>query len=359
MRLFLIRHGESVDNVAGLLSVFAPASERSTHLTEINSAGRRDSALTNHGAEQARRLSKYLAENRPPLTRVFSSSLQRAYTTASIVAVNQSTKDLTVSTVPYLIERDFGYYEGKTNRVRKGPDSEKHKQEPGFVDVESKDNLAIRADLFLDHHLWPMLNDEVDFGGAAEHVIAVVSHGILLSSLWRRLLLRLGPKSVTISREVIASQGQVVLSHLGGWSNTGFLELSIQDTNPPDDELEITLPTVVPSPHAIAVTADSSYRKNLITTSPPAHLVTESSEPEMPTDEDVVGDVSVPKDAVDPEATEKESSKILDGYRTTILTVNGQQHLQGLKRQRGGIGRAEHDDKQQSMTAFFKKARKD
>jgi hypothetical protein len=286
--------------------------------------------------------------------------LQRAHTTASIVAATQSTKDLTVSTVPYLIERDFGYYEGKTNRVRKGPDREKHKKEPGFVDVESKDNLAIRADLFLDHHLWPMLNDEVDFGGAAEHVVAIVSHGILLSSLWRRLLLRLGPKSVTISREVIAARGEVVLAHLGGWSNTGFLELSIKDSNPPED-LDITLPTVVPSPYAIAVTADSASRKRLMTTSPPPQLAAESSEAEMPTDQfdDVVGDVSIPKDAIDPESSEKETPRMLDGYRTTILVVDGQQHLQGLKRQRGGIGRAEHDDKQQSMTAFFKRARKE
>jgi hypothetical protein len=277
------------------------------------------------------------------------------------VASKQSIKDLTISTVPYLIERDFGYYEGKTNRVRKGPDREQHKKEPGFVDVESKDNLAIRADLFLDNHLWPMLNDEVDFGGAAEHVVAIVSHGILLSSLWRRLLLRLGPKSVTISPEVVASRGQVLLSHLGGWSNTGFLELSIQDTNPPTDELDITLPTVVVSRQAIAVTADSSSRESLVTNPPPPQLATESSEPEMPTDQfdDVVGDVSVPKDAIDSEPSEKDTPTLLDGYRTTILVVDGQQHLQGLKRQRGGIGRAEHDDKQQSMTAFFKKARKD
>ena len=306
-------------------------------------------------------MSKYLAKNRPPFTRIWSSTLQRAYTTASIVAANQSTKDLTTSTVPYLIERDFGYYEGKTNRVRKGPDREQHKKEPGFVDVESKDNLAIRADLFLDNHLWPMLNDEVDFGGAAEHVVAIVSHGILLSSLWRRLLLRLGPKSVIISPEVVASRGQVVLSHLGGWSNTGFLELSIQDMSPPTDELDITLPTVVVSRQAIAVSADSSSRERLVTNPPPPQLATESSEPEMPTDQsdDVVGDVSVPKDAIDPESSEKEPPTLLDGYRTTILVVDGQQHLQGLKRQRGGIGRAEHDDKQQSMTAFFKKARKD
>jgi hypothetical protein len=205
-----------------------------------------------------------------------------------------------------------------------------------------------------------MLNDEVDFGGAAEHAVAIVSHGILLSSLWRRLLLRLGPKSVTISREVIAARGEVVLAHLGGWSNTGFLELSIKDSNPPED-LDITLPTVVPSPYAIAVTADSASRKRLMTTSPPPQLAAESSEAEMPTDQfdDVVGDVSIPKDAIDPESSEKETPRMLDGYRTTILVVDGQQHLQGLKRQRGGIGRAEHDDKQQSMTAFFKRARKE
>ncbi|KAI4723787.1 phosphoglycerate mutase-like protein [Aureobasidium sp. EXF-10728] len=342
MRLFLIRHGESVDNVAGVL------------------AGRRDSALTNHGAEQARRLSDYLTDNRPPLTRIFSSTLQRAYKTASIVAAKQSTKDLTISTVPYLIERDFGYYEGKNNRVRKGPHREEHKKEAGYVEEESKDNLAIRADLFLDHHLLPILHDEADFGGAAEHVIAIVSHGILLSSLWRRLLLRLGPKSVKVSPSVIASRGQVVLAHLGGWSNTGFLELSIQDLDPQaSPELDIVLPAVVPSPHAIAFTADSSSRIDFDTTSPP-HLVAESSEPEMPTDQlDVVGDVSVPKHAIDPESGERESPRLLEGYRTTILVVDGQQHLQGLKRQRGGIGRAEHDDKQQSMTAFFKRARKD
>ncbi|KAI4718781.1 phosphoglycerate mutase-like protein [Aureobasidium sp. EXF-10727] len=342
MRLFLIRHGESVDNVAGVL------------------AGRRDSALTNHGAEQARRLSDFLADNRPPLTRIFSSTLQRAYKTASIVAAKQSTKDLTVSTVPYLIERDFGYYEGKNNRVRKGPHREEHKKEAGYVEEESKDNLAVRADLFLDHHLLPMLHDEADFGGAAEHVVAIVSHGILLSSLWRRLLLRLGPKSVKVSPSVVASRGQVVLAHLGGWSNTGFLELSIQDLDPrASPDLDIVLPAVIPSSHAIAVTADSSSRIEPDTTSPP-HLVTESSEPEMLTDQpDVVGDVSVPKDAIDPESVERESPRLLEGYRTTILVVDGQQHLQGLKRQRGGIGRAEHDDKQQSMTAFFKRARKD
>ncbi|KAG9670512.1 phosphoglycerate mutase-like protein, partial [Aureobasidium melanogenum] len=342
MRLFLIRHGETVDNVAGIL------------------AGRRDSALTNHGAEQARRLSDFLADNRPPLTRIFSSTLQRAHKTATILASKQSNKDLNITTVDSLIERDFGYYEGKTNRVRKGPDQEEHKKEPGFVDVESKDNLGVRADLFLDDHLLPILDDEADFGGAAEHVVAIVSHGILLSSLWRRLLLRLGPKTVKVSREVIAARGQVVLAHLGGWSNTGFLELSIERLDPQSSpELDIVLPPMTPSLDEQATTTDVPSPRSPIVTSPP-HLVTESSEAEMPTDQlDVIGRVSVTKTAIEPGPIEEDGPRLLEGYRTTILVVDGQQHLQGLKRQRGGIGRAQHDDKQQSMTAFFKRARKD
>ncbi|KAI5240033.1 phosphoglycerate mutase-like protein [Aureobasidium subglaciale] len=344
MRLFLIRHGETVDNVTGIL------------------AGRRDSALTNHGAEQARRLSDYLAENRASLTRIFSSTLQRAYKTASMLAAKQTTKDLSVSTVPYLIERDFGYYEGKTNRVRKGPDAEEHKKEPGFVDVESKDELAVRADLFLDLHLLPLLDDEAEFGGAAEHVVAVVSHGILLSSLWRRLLLRLGPKSVTVDRDVVSNRGPVALAHLGGWSNTGFLELSIQSV---DAELGSELSPAdagssPPEPDATVSVSTLNSPGNSPGEVAPPQLLTESSGIEMPTDQsDVVGDVSVTKNAINAEPSEKEDLRLLEGYRTTILVVDGQQHLQGLKRQRGGIGRAEHDDKQQSMTSFFKKARKD
>ncbi|KAI5200528.1 phosphoglycerate mutase-like protein [Aureobasidium subglaciale] len=344
MRLFLIRHGETVDNVAGIL------------------AGRRDSALTNHGAEQARRLSDYLAESRMSLTRIFSSTLQRAFKTASILAAKQTTQDLTVTTVPHLIERDFGYYEGKTNRIRKGPDREQHKKEPGFVDVESKDELAVRADLFLDLHLLPLLDDEVDFGGVAEHVVAVVSHGILLSSLWRRLLLRLGPKSVTVARDVVSSRGPVVLAHLGGWSNTGFLELSIQSV---DTELGSGLPSIdsASSPvepiATVSVSTLNSPGSSPVENAPP-QLLTESSGIEMPTDQSgAVGNVSVTKDAVNAEPSEKEDLRLLEGYCTTILVVDGQQHLQGLKRQRGGIGRAEHDDKQQSMTSFFKKARKE
>src|ERR1700761_205792 len=68
MKLYLIRHGETVDNVAGLY------------------AGSRDSTLTNHGVEQTERLGEYLARNGVKFTHVFASPLSRAYKTAEAVA---------------------------------------------------------------------------------------------------------------------------------------------------------------------------------------------------------------------------------------------------------------------------------
>lgn len=66
MRLLLIRHGETVDNVAGVY------------------AGSRDSALTAHGVLQAGRLAAHLAEH-VEVDRMFSSDLQRAAITAQAI----------------------------------------------------------------------------------------------------------------------------------------------------------------------------------------------------------------------------------------------------------------------------------
>src|ERR1700759_2039622 len=64
MRLFLIRHGETVDNVAGLY------------------AGTLDSALTNHGVEQANRLGEFFTQNEVIFSHIFASPLSRAFRTA-------------------------------------------------------------------------------------------------------------------------------------------------------------------------------------------------------------------------------------------------------------------------------------
>jgi len=55
MRLYLIRHGETVDNVAGLY------------------AGMKDSPLTNHGVEQIKRLGSYV---KPMGARILRDSIE-------------------------------------------------------------------------------------------------------------------------------------------------------------------------------------------------------------------------------------------------------------------------------------------
>jgi broad specificity phosphatase PhoE len=326
--------------------------------TNCRSAGSRDSALTNHGADQARRLGDYLAANRPPLTRVFASPLSRALKTATALTLAQPASHVTVCPVPELVERDFGYYEGKPSSARK--QSHLHEKLPGFVHVESKDLLARRSDTFLHRHLLPLLDEEVHFAGAAEHLVAIVSHGQLLSTFWRTLLRRLPTKSITIAPHVTASRDQpLVLDHLGGWSNTGFLELSIQRLQLTVGSQTLVAPEDTPTPCAEEVAATNKTQSDN-TVMPLIRTPSEELEAQLPTDQsDVVGDVSVAEGTVQPESDEDQTRKLIQGYCTTILTVDGNQHLAGLKRTRGGIGRAAHDDKQKTMDSFFKRARKD
>ena len=328
MELYLIRHGETVDNVAGLY------------------AGVRDSALTNHGSDQAHRLGEHFAKNDVKLTHIFASPLSRAFKTAEAVQKAQSQSDIDgappsmnrvdIVKVPDLIEQDFGYYEGKPFFARSDPKKtgrevhhDKHKDDAGFVDVENKDSLAKRADAFLDQHLMPL------FETSAEKLcVVVVSHGILLSNLWRRMLLRLPRKSLTIAPEITAVRDNIILEHLGGWSNTGYLHLSLSKdvvkTSP-------TMPMVLSSPSLGPVTALESPSPGMGQAVPLQNA--KSTE---------VHDASEPPKAV---------SRVLRGWSTTIVAIDSKQHLVGLKRQRGGIGRLAHDGGQKKLDSFFKRQR--
>ncbi|KAL1305188.1 hypothetical protein AAFC00_002109 [Neodothiora populina] len=323
MRLFLVRHGETVDNVAGIY------------------AGSRDSALTNHGIQQARRLGAWFADNRLPLTHVFASPLQRAHKTAEAVSTAQKTQAVSITKVEQLVEQDFGYYEGKPFYARQRDSPSKtgreahhdaHKSEPGFVDVESKASMAKRSDDFLDTHLIPLL--ESGERPPEELVVVVVSHGILLSNLWRRLLLRLPRRSLTVVPEVSAARSPLVLEHLGGWSNTGYLELSLLLKPIQPAPARLTPDNDDPSSEATAVTGHSAGRH----------------EPSTPPNRNDDGGSSSGNISRQP---------CLAGCLTTILMVDGKQHLQGFKRTRGGIGRAQYDEKQKTMDSFFKRAKKE
>jgi hypothetical protein len=233
-----------------------------------------------------------------------------------------------------LMEQDFGSCEGK--RWNDGPKSQALKVTPGFVDIESAESMAQRADCFLDDHLVPLFLEPDD---TDEPVVAVVSHGIMLSKLWKRLLLRLPPKSVSFSPSLLAGAREYSLEHLGGWSNTGYLELQARRPLVP--------PTAVPSQPA----------------------ETDASSPPTPE--------SAPADAVEGQANAELSPQDLSqvpvsddcqltialtapsGWTTSIETVNGRDHLQNLKRTRGGVGSARHDSSQKNIDSFFKKRKDD
>ncbi|KAF1360048.1 phosphoglycerate mutase-like protein [Lizonia empirigonia] len=276
VRLFLIRHGETVDNVAQLY------------------AGSRDSALTNHGYQQATRLGLHFKALEFEFTHLYSSHLQRAAKTAGLIREAQlpvngdATSSRAVPEVTQLrvlMEQDFGDLEGKKWTQIQAELQNK----PGYAAVETKEAMGQRADAFLDEHLLPLLDETKD---DADLVIAIVSHGIFLSTLWKRLLQRLLAKSVSLSPDV-QSTARPALEHLGGWSNTGYLDLHLMR-------------------HEVESTSQSC-------------------------------DTPYP------------GLRIARGWTVTILAINAKEHLKGLKRTGGGVGSSRHDASQKGIESFFKR----
>jgi broad specificity phosphatase PhoE len=298
-------------------------------------------------------------------THLFSSHLQRAAKTAGKISEAQladGNADATVPNVvqlPLLVEQNFGSMEGRkfyerppeSNRTGKEYHRQQSKDTNGFVDVESKDAMAQRADTFLDVHLLPLLDDTT---AAAEKCVAIVSHGIFLSTLWKRLLLRLPPKSVVLSPELQAT-ARPSLEHLGGWSNTGYLELQMVNGT---ESLDRAAPAE-PSTHE----AQPSSQQ--------AEMPAAKSLDEIPADDDGLGKVVVPHvsddraiaDKATIEASNVTSGKpvpastlrLAEGWSSTILSINGKDHLKGLKRTGGGVGSSRHDTSQKSIETFFKR----
>ncbi|TLD37073.1 phosphoglycerate mutase-like protein [Venturia nashicola] len=324
MRLFLVRHGETVDNVAGVY------------------AGSRDSDLTNHGYLQATRLGEYFKSEAVKFTHIFSSQLKRAVKTARLIREAQPTS-IEIRQTPLIMEQDFGFYEGKHvfARPQKGnPVSGKeahrtlHKDDEGFVDIESKEAVALRADAFLNEHLLPVMEEN--------NAIAVVSHGIMLSALWRRLLQRLPAKSVMIHPEVIAVHGQLDLERPGGWSNTGYLEL--------DMSLSASCVTAGPLPAPINAIVEANLpEEEIVALAPP-----------FAADKSTVGESSSGSGTrCVPIAKSTSSDQSFTAWTTMIRAVNHKAHLNNLKRTRGGVGSSRHDEKQKSINSFFKKQKRE
>ncbi|KAF4867385.1 putative phosphatase [Colletotrichum siamense] len=265
IHLYLVRHGESVDNVANLY------------------AGSRDASLTSHGVLQARRLGAHLAARSAsaPVSHIFASNLQRAYRTAEAVRdalsppnategeASSSTTGRRVEVVqlPELREKHFGSGEGQ--KVGARAVGERH------VGAETSEAMFTRAKRFVDEYLGPIFAcvDEAEEG--AESVV-IVAHGIILGVLVRAL------RSAKNFGTVVASpENQLPLA----WSNTGYVELLVTPAAPPSKE-----PATAPT---------------------------------------------------------------WPGLSIKTVAVNSTEHLQGLKKTRGGIGSAKFDEKQKTLNAFF------
>ena len=289
----------------------------------------RDSALTIHGSLQAEKLGLALDRRGLGFTNIFSSDLQRAYKTAKAIrrAGAYKEKHLAIQQLSVLREQDFGFYEGKPFHSKPRPWDKPGKKvfrdrncdEPGFQDVESQAAMGLRMDNFLDQHLLPLLRNTSDGDGLQ---IAIVSHGIILSRLWKCLLKRFGAQSVRLSTSSsVPNKNFTSLEHLGSWSNTGYLELEISSlrTKPQLD-----------NPKAKSRCIASEDSDALATT----HGSTDHSTP----------------DNTSPTA-------MLEGWKMVVRSINNTDHLNGLKRTGGGVGSSKYDDGQKTIETFFKRRR--
>jgi broad specificity phosphatase PhoE len=303
------------------------------YLIDLNSAGVTDSALTNHGVLQTQRLGQYLANSAYRFTKIFSSDLQRARITANAIAVAQSalqsnsaepSEAVSVPTIqlPILREQDFGFYEAKPWSLRL-PDivtADDPRNDPDFKDKETIESVALRTNLFLDEHLLPLLVTERELH--QEQVVAVVSHGVTLSVLWRCLLLRFGPHTVSIGPGVNLRGGFRPLEYLPGWTNTGYLELEV---SPLKQE-------VLPSALENSVSSPNDAVNNVALATAPA----------------------VEKPSPPGTTTSTRTLAMLPGWGMIVKTVNSKEHLNSLRRTGGGVGSAKHDEKQRKLDGFFK-----
>ena len=259
-----------------------------------------------------------MAENGLRFRKIYSSDLQRALKTATAIRLAQPRPDcndaaheatLQVTALAVLREQDFGFYEGKPFYARSRNSSllgkenhrSQHQDDPDFKDAESKESMALRVSSFLQNHLVPAICGET----MGRNDIVVVSHGIILSQLWRCFLKLIAKNSITLSPGLSVGTGGVTpLEYLGGWSNTGYLELEI-------------------------------LKKELAATS---DLATSATAPPTPDSPNADSNASPP----------------LHQHKVVIRTVNGKEHLKGLKRIRG-VGSSKFDEGQKSIDSFFKK----
>lgn len=250
--------------------------------------------------------------------------------TAETIAESQTNAEgvdtsLKVVQVPELREKDFGSEEGKRFGSRGKEEANLASSAADWVQPESQQLMRIRVERFVDAFFVPTVLEAASSGPDPGSVI-IVAHGIILNVLLRTLLTRFGPKEIA----KLAKPGDVPWRSewLASWSNTGYLEADLRVTPQVADAAPITSA-------AVDETSDGPADSH----SPIVHAVgggTASSE----------GAVADTSSLSSPPTTAGD-------IQLTVKTVNCVDHLQGLKKARGGIGNVGHDEKQRTVDSFF------
>ncbi|OAQ69624.1 phosphoglycerate mutase family protein [Pochonia chlamydosporia 170] len=265
MHLLLVRHGESVDNAAGLYG------------------GSRDAALTAHGVLQAHRFASSLIQSRLEVKHVFASNLVRAAKTAEVICDSQNKvhqSALTVVQLAELREKHFGNWEGV--KFSPAPSYER----PVQTGAETLESLKARTNAFLEKHLAPALSQPAL--GSDKYCVVVVSHGITLGVLISTLLKKL---AVCGDHGSTSPGLHQLTSTRISWSNTGYLHLVVTPSN---------------ATAAGAAVGQSPWSR----------------------------------------------------VQLGVSQINCTTHLVGLRKTRGGIGSAAHDEKQKTLDGFLVPSRK-
>ncbi len=158
MTIYIVRHGETVENNAKILQGHLPG-----HLTE-------------QGKAQVGTTANALAEMNVPFDVIVSSDLQRAVDSADIIARRLQ---LTVETTPLLRERDWGEFTGMT-----ADEAAKRFRIDGqwrFPDgtVETEEEIYVRATnalAYLQQHYEGKTVIVVTHGQFARNLLAVYHH---------------------------------------------------------------------------------------------------------------------------------------------------------------------------------------
>lgn len=159
MKLFIIRHGESVGNVKGIIQ------------------GQLDLPLSERGIDEAKKLAEYLKGEK--IHKIYSSDISRALQTANYIAQEQN---LNVIVDPIFREAQLGRFQGLTHDEinQEYPDHAKTDwMTSGLHDVEQINQVYERALKSLNFILNDMRTHEQ---------VILVSHGGYISSILAALL---------------------------------------------------------------------------------------------------------------------------------------------------------------------------